>query len=174
MDDIAHFPGVRPQRPRLSYALKQLVSHEIELQKMRREDGGGGNVEDGKQLKVAASSAADAARSRTRERPELASSADADGGGEAAAEAAATTEAASTPRHLQKLQAKKINGKDMEERSPVDFFGRPIVAQSSSSSSKGSGGGAGGENIVSSDIWFKFKEGYNNAVRRLVRMSDLA
>ena len=27
--------------------------------------------------------------------------------------------------------------------------------------------------IIISDIWFKFKEGYNNAVRRNIRMKDL-
>ena len=27
--------------------------------------------------------------------------------------------------------------------------------------------------LVSSDIWFKFKEGYSNAVRRTIKMKDL-
>jgi hypothetical protein len=27
--------------------------------------------------------------------------------------------------------------------------------------------------IVKTDIWFKFKEGYSNAVRRTVKMKDL-
>ena len=42
MDEIARFSEVRPQRHALSYALKQLVSHEIDLQRMRKEEGSGG------------------------------------------------------------------------------------------------------------------------------------
>jgi hypothetical protein len=30
------------------------------------------------------------------------------------------------------------------------------------------------DGILSSDVWFKFKEGYNNAVRRNIRVLDLA
>jgi hypothetical protein len=32
---------------------------------------------------------------------------------------------------------------------------------------------AAGNDIVKTDIWFKFKEGYSNAVRRTVKTKDL-
>ncbi len=168
MDDIASFPEVRPQRPRLSYAIKQLVSHEIELQRMRKE---------GESETAAVKNVKDAARgkeSRVGGAPRSA--------GESSSEqqlkqdSPSVSASPSTPRHLQKLQAKKLNGKEVEDRSPVDFFGRPIKVDASSGSGAAAAGGSksgGGNDIISSDIWFKFKEGYNNAVRRLVRMKDL-
>ena len=74
------------------------------------------------------------------------------------------------------LQAKRLDA-GAEERSPVDFFGRPIDRARAAAAATASAGGAAAQRanaeIVSSDIWFKFKEGYNNAVRRLVRMRDL-
>ena len=93
VDDIAHFPTVRPQRRTLSYALKQLVSHEIDLQRMRREEGGGGPPP----AAAAAASAkesrkADPTRSVARQQP-----------GEQQKEEGEEEEA-TTPRHLQRLQ----------------------------------------------------------------------
>ena len=75
------------------------------------------------------------------------------------------------------MQAKRLDAGAAEERSPVDFFGRPIDRARAAAAATASAGGAAAQRanaeIVSSDIWFKFKEGYNNAVRRLVRMRDL-
>ena len=77
---------------------------------------------------------------------------------------------------LSALQAKRLDA-GASERSPVDFFGRPIDKTRAAAAATASAGGAAAEKanseIVSSDIWFKFKEGYNNAVRRLVRLRDL-
>ena len=78
--------------------------------------------------------------------------------------------AVAVPNHLQKLQAKAIDVA-IAERSPVDFFGRKIVI-SEAKREEMAKKDANSE-IVSSDIWFKFKEGYNNAVRRNVKMKDL-
>ena len=71
------------------------------------------------------------------------------------------------PNHLrQKLTAKQV---DVKEHVPVDFFGRkiqPKIDPAKEAVRKAN-------DIIISDIWFKFKEGYNNAVRRNIRMKDL-
>ena len=71
------------------------------------------------------------------------------------------------PSHLrQKLTAKKV---EVKEHVPVDFFGRKIVPKEVNAEKD-----AKPKNeIIISDVWFKFKEGYNNAVRRTIRMKDM-
>ena len=71
------------------------------------------------------------------------------------------------PSHLrQKLTAKKV---EVKEHVPVDFFGRKIVPKQVDAEKD-----AKPKNeIIISDVWFKFKEGYNNAVRRTIRMKDM-
>ena len=71
------------------------------------------------------------------------------------------------PSHLrQKLTAKKV---EVKEHVPVDFFGRKIVPKEVDAEKD-----AKPKNeIIISDVWFKFKEGYNNAVRRTIRMKDM-
>ena len=71
------------------------------------------------------------------------------------------------PSHLrQKLTAKKV---EVKEHVPVDFFGRKIVPKVVEADKD-----AKPKNeIIISDVWFKFKEGYNNAVRRTIRMKDM-
>ena len=72
------------------------------------------------------------------------------------------------PSHLrQKLTAKQV---EVKEHVPVDFFGRKIqvrvpTADETKESKK--------NEIIISDVWFKFKEGYNNAVRRTIKMKDM-
>ena len=63
----------------------------------------------------------------------------------------------------------------MPERIPVDFFGRPITTAKASKSGPNQLANLKTESdgILSSDVWFKFKEGYNNAVRRNIRVQDL-
>lgn len=59
----------------------------------------------------------------------------------------------------------------MAEKVPVDFFGRPIASSKSKPTANLQ---TETDGILSSDVWFKFKEGYNNAVRRNIRVLDLA
>ena len=57
----------------------------------------------------------------------------------------------------------------MKEHVPVDFFGRriqPKIDPAKQAEKKAN-------EIIISDVWFKFKEGYNNAVRKNIRMKDL-
>ncbi|KAK9505100.1 hypothetical protein O3M35_009241 [Rhynocoris fuscipes] len=49
-----------------------------------------------------------------------------------------------------------------------DFFGRVVSASLKKETTK-----AKTDDIVKSDVWYHFKEGYNNAVRKNVLMSDL-
>ena len=98
VDDIARFPAVRPQRHALSYALKQLVSHEIDLQRMRREEPPQPPPQPPRRppRPVAKESRkADPTRSVARQQPAAT--------GEQQKEEGAEEEAA-TPRHLQRLQ----------------------------------------------------------------------
>ena len=49
---------------------------------------------------------------------------------------------------------------------PTDFFGRQIAPKAKTT-------GEVKNSLLSNDIWFKFKEGYSNAVRRTIRLQDL-
>merc|ERR1711972_1292606 len=63
-----------------------------------------------------------------------------------------------TTNHLATLAAKTVQ--------PTDFFGRAIKVDPSKEAKNVE------SELVSSDIWFKFKEGYSNAVRRTIKMKD--
>merc|ERR1712013_920971 len=58
-----------------------------------------------------------------------------------------------TTSHLQKLSAKPM---EIKERVATDFFGRAIKIDPAKLLKKKE------NEIVKSDIWFKFKEGYSN------------
>lgn len=67
------------------------------------------------------------------------------------------------PNHMkQKLEAKKV---EVKEHVPVDFFGRRIEAKPEDEAKNVS--------IISLGVIYKFKEGYNNAVRKTIRMKEL-
>ncbi|KAK9887792.1 hypothetical protein WA026_000106 [Henosepilachna vigintioctopunctata] len=68
------------------------------------------------------------------------------------------------PNHLKKLQVKSL-----KNATPVvtkDFFGRIIDKEANEASA------SSGPNI-DHDIWFKYKEGYTNAVKKKIKMSQL-
>ncbi|XP_055710420.1 chromosome transmission fidelity protein 18 homolog isoform X2 [Phlebotomus papatasi] len=76
---------------------------------------------------------------------------------------------AKTPNHLQSLQPKKVVGNVSKYKELVvkDFFGRVVKKQAPLSVKEG-----GIDGIVKSPIWYRFKEGYNNAVRKDITLSD--
>ena len=154
MDEIARFPGTNHRD--LSYGLKQLIAREIEVETMRHDSSSAQETS-----KTAESSKASAQGQKRK----------LDGTDDVAAESAkkSTTPAKTTSSHLQKLQAKKIELKP--ERRPVDFFGRQLDPETISRREEKNKDQ--NSEIVSSDIWFKFKEGYNNAVRRNIKIKDL-
>lgn len=69
-----------------------------------------------------------------------------------------------TDSHLQKLKAKPVN---VAPAVAMDFFGRVVKVDPNQQAKKES------DEIVKTDIWFKFKQGYTNAVRRTIKMKDL-
>ncbi|PNF28113.1 hypothetical protein B7P43_G12268 [Cryptotermes secundus] len=124
IEELALFPGQKPARL-LSYANKQLISREVELEKMRRTE----------------------ARLQTD------------------TDATKETSCSNTvlPNHRQTLQPKTISA-EMQCR---DFFGR-VVQHGKTPADR-----ACTDEIVKSDIWFHYKEGFSNAVRRSVKIQDL-
>jgi len=168
VEEVAHFPDINHRS--LPYAIKQMIAHEVEVEKMRREDESRrGPTPTGNHPLAATSSSTDQKTAAENGPPNQPAGA---GSGSAAAP---------SNHWNQKLQPKKA-GLPEKEHVPTDFFGRVIQAKSGSGpnggatgNAKENGGGAGQKtNLLSNDIWFKFKEGYNNAVRRTVRLQDLA
>jgi len=137
VENVVRFPGVE-RIVQLSYGLKLLISHEIELEKMRRED-----------VRNVAAPVVDRKPSVAPSQPATDSQ---------------TSDTKATPAYLSKLTPKQIV---IKERKPTDFFGRVIQI------SEEKKGHDQTNDIIKTDVWFKFKEGYSNAVRRNVKMKDL-
>lgn len=130
----------------LAYAMKQVISREVELEKIRRAEMKNTGPEKPNQetKKVAAKSVA------------------------AARAGAGTAEAMKQlPNHLQRLEPKMI-----KSLCPVihkDFFGR-VVKVDPNAATKNEGTR---DIIAESEIFYHYQEGFNNAVRKNVRMRDL-
>lgn len=87
------------------------------------------------------------------------------------ASAAAKSATKNLPNHLQRLKAKQIEHKNANAKKDViskDFFGRiqhrTVGGQREDCKT---------DAIVKSPIWYRYKEGYNNAVRKDVHMHEL-
>ncbi|XP_060851143.1 chromosome transmission fidelity protein 18 homolog [Rhopalosiphum padi] len=143
VDDAVRFPGLE-SFPTSSYAIKQLISREIELEHLRKRmppaelnnitvepdqfDENEKNVSTPKSVKGAKNKQV-------------------------------------TPNHLQRLTPKIVGPTKVTKKK--DFFGREI------DSPVGHKHKEFRDEIVKSDVWFHFKEGYSNAVRKAVLMKDL-
>ncbi|XP_050526164.1 chromosome transmission fidelity protein 18 homolog isoform X2 [Daktulosphaira vitifoliae] len=143
IDEAIKFPGL-DSFPTISYATKQIISREIDIEKMRRRTC---HIETDLELeKIINIDAKEKAvltpknQKGVREKP-------------------------LTPNHLQKLTPKIL--KPAKSLKRKDFFGREISSPVISKHKEIR------DEIVKSDIWFHFKEGYNNAVRKSVLMKDL-
>lgn len=137
LEEVVYFPSIH--HTSLPYAIKQLIAHEVEVEKMRRD-----NPNDSETIV----SKKDVSKSKNERE----------------------SDKNVVPNHMQKLKAKDIN---VKERVPVDFFGRKIEKSTNSSKDDGDKKDPGKGELVFSDVWFNFKEGFNNAVRRTIRMKDL-
>lgn len=147
IEDIIHFPDVKHKS--LSYSLKQLIAHEVEVEKMRSDNSHRPVTrEESKKEKKQESQQTVDGKPKEQQPPLKENN-------------------KSVPSHLHKLQAKEIDVK--QDKSPVDFFGRKIEVKTVATAAKNDSNSSA---IVSSDIWFKFKEGYNNAVRKHIKMKD--
>ncbi|CAL1547262.1 unnamed protein product [Lymnaea stagnalis] len=136
VEEVVKFPGLK-QRKQLTYAAKQMIAREIDLEKMRRSE----------------SSVPKSVEPVTVEKKEAKPS-------------------SSLPNHLKKLEAKSV----APEKPSFNFFGnfvktkreRPAVKEDAEPKQDISK-----KDLLDTLIWFHFKEGFSNAVRRNVKVQDL-
>ena len=143
LEEVVYFPDIKNNV--LPYAIKQLVAHEVEVEKMRRKEP---------------SFDENSTTNQVVPKKEIIKHNDKKDEGVKSANV--------IPNHLQKLKAKDIH---VKERVPVDFFGRKIEKKKEKGNVDAKGNNKG--ELVFSDVWFNFKEGFNNAVRRTIRVKDL-
>lgn len=135
----------KQSRP-LQYTVKQLIARETELERVRRSE----KAKHG--LSVARN--------------------------DAAVTKSASSSSPAVPHRLPTSTADKPVPKPLpaepERAEPRDFFGRVIARPAEHSSSRSAPDASDiASQLLKTDIWFHFKEGYNNAVRRSVRVRDL-
>jgi len=149
VESVVCFPGTK-RLVNLTYGIKQLIAHEIELEKMRRIDAAIAANRDNSSQASQPKSAPSSSRNTPVKDMEV---------------ELTPKGSKKTTSHLQKLAAKPM---EIKERVATDFFGRAIKVDPAKLQKKKE------NEIVKSDIWFKFKEGYSNAVRRnLKKMKEL-
>lgn len=124
---IVIFSNVSQNRNILSYFNKQLISREVEMEKIKR-----------------VQTATTVNNSNTKKKIEIKSNSP-----------------EQLPNHLQRLKFKSLT--KTEPALTKDFFGR--IVETPIQNSKGP--------ELQGDIWFKYKEGYSNAVRKKIKMSRL-
>jgi len=149
VESVVSFPETK-RMVNLTYGIKQMIAHEIELEKMRRID--------------AAIAASASISSQPSSQPRSAPSSNKNTPVKEMDVALTPKGSKKTTSHLQKLAAKPM---EIKERVATDFFGRAIKIDHAKLAKKKE------NEIVKSDIWFKFKEGYSNAVRRNLKMKEL-
>ncbi|XP_054723960.1 chromosome transmission fidelity protein 18 homolog, partial [Uloborus diversus] len=119
VEELIKFGETKSKRV-LTYAAKQMIAREVEMEQMRKEDKAGEHTNE----KVVQK----------------------------------TTET-SEPKKVAKKNV-------LPEKPMVDFFGRVIIPSESDKSGKE-------DESTADDVWFRFKEGYTNAVRKTVYIKDL-
>ncbi|XP_042208895.1 chromosome transmission fidelity protein 18 homolog isoform X2 [Homarus americanus] len=167
MEEVVHFPDIKPSK-QLSYATRQLISREIEIEKVRRAEAYFINQKLNEEARFKAKVNVKASSSALQKKDKVT---------EKSSSEVITPPNSSLPNHLQKIKPKHIETLALEESSkigsgevvqaPRDFFGRiinrPVNQQINNLNNE----------IVKSDIWFRFKEGYSNAVRKPIKMKNL-
>ncbi|XP_012939837.1 chromosome transmission fidelity protein 18 homolog [Aplysia californica] len=139
VEEVVKFSGLK-QRKQLTYAAKQMIAREIDLEKMRKSE-----------------------RPAVRSEPEQSVK---------PAESETRKKTPAVPNHLQKLEAKRI----ADEKPSVNFFGnfvrtkRKKVEKEEDKEPKQD---PKKKSLLDTLIWFHFKEGFSNAVRRNVKVQDL-
>ncbi|KAG8448152.1 hypothetical protein GDO86_015300 [Hymenochirus boettgeri] len=150
MENVCRFPDLPVRKP-LTYQAKQLISREIELERMRRTE------------------AFQQARNAGRE---MATASKNPGSSD--------TKGPVKPgalNHEQRLES-IVKKASFEEKPEKDFFGRQIVkkAITPAAGSKDQEDPVEkriGKAVGNSDVWFRFNEGVSNAVRRNIYIKDL-
>ncbi|CAH1793925.1 unnamed protein product [Owenia fusiformis] len=163
VDEVSRFPGMKPSR-QLTYSAKQVIAREIDLEKMRR-------TESHIDIRQRRAQGLPDDKSSTPELAHSKNNPNAKDGNEHKATIAdkaldENLKKEQLPNHLQFLKPKKVKEEAVIVR---DFFGRvvkkrePLPGQEVEEK----------KNLIGGDIWYCFKEGFSNAVRRNVRISDL-
>ncbi|XP_054549908.1 chromosome transmission fidelity protein 18 homolog [Talpa occidentalis] len=146
VEEVCRFPELPARKP-LTYQAKQLIAREIEVEKMRRAEALAGSGH----------------------RPQVV-------GGPPGAE-----DPPPARRGQERRRERGPQRAALEEQPERDFFGRAVVR---SAAAPGADDAAPepepeaaarrvGTAVGSSDVWFRFKEGVSNAVRRGLRIRDL-
>ncbi|XP_037087767.1 chromosome transmission fidelity protein 18 homolog [Pollicipes pollicipes] len=146
MEELVYFGEQRPHRP-VPYTVKQLVAREIELEKMRRAEAAVVGAET--RQAVAAREA-----EQQQQKPEPPTP---------------------VPNHQrQQLKPRPIAERTVDDTAPRDFFGRVLQPRAAPQRTPDEEEASDAGRLLRTDVWYHFKEGYNNAVRRTVRVQDLA
>ncbi|XP_045317468.1 chromosome transmission fidelity protein 18 homolog isoform X1 [Leopardus geoffroyi] len=149
VEEVCRFPELPARKP-LTYQAKQLIAHEIEMEKMRRAEalaraGDSRQAEEGPQG-VAGEKGMQPPASRSHEEQRL-------------------------ERILKKAA--------LEEQPERDFFGRVVIKRAPALNAGDVAPDTDatewriGTAVGRSDVWFRFKEGVSNAVRRSLYIRDL-
>ncbi|NXQ29663.1 CTF18 protein, partial [Alaudala cheleensis] len=153
VEAVCRFPEL-PARRQLSYQAKQLIAREIELEKMRRAEARGlGQTPQGEPARGV-------------------SSPQDPGNG------LGDTEPAGPPNHQQQLEH-IVKRAAVQDKPEVDFFGRPLQRKETAKtlapevSREESLELKMGKAVGRSEVWFRFNEGFSNAVRRNLYIRDL-
>ncbi|KAH8271906.1 hypothetical protein KR044_010423 [Drosophila immigrans] len=145
LDTLCAFPGAAGLT--LPYFSRQLIAREVDLERIRRAAPKGSEVDAAKKPATSSAAAAAAAKKKAAS-PRL-------------------------PNHLQTLKPKQItdiNGRSApKQQLTKDFFGRVTHKTTAATAIEE----AKTDAIVKSPIWYRYKEGYNNAVRKDVHLNEL-
>lgn len=154
VEEVCRFPELPARKP-LTYQAKQLIAHEIEVEKMRRAEA---LARDGDSAQV------DESPSRATGPQE-----------EAAGEGAPPPAPRSHEQWLERILKRAVQ-EDQPER---DFFGRLVVRKAAAPHAEDAAPATDsaerrmGTAVGRSDVWFRFKEGVSNAVRRSLHVREL-
>ncbi|XP_026341275.1 chromosome transmission fidelity protein 18 homolog isoform X1 [Ursus maritimus] len=159
VEEVCRFPELPARKP-LTYQAKQLIAREIEMEKMRRAE----------------------ALARVGDSPQVdgvppGAKAPLGGAGEKGAQP--PTSRSHEEQRLERRLERILKRAALEEKPERDFFGRVVIKRAAALNA----GDAAPETetavwrigtaVGRSDVWFRFKEGVSNAVRRSVCIKDL-
>ncbi|CAK6444871.1 unnamed protein product [Pipistrellus nathusii] len=154
LEEVCRFPELPARKP-LTYQAKQLIAREIEVEKMRRAEA---LARDGDSPQVDGS-------------PSKAKGPQGTTGGKGAQP--------STPRSQEQRLESILKRAALEDQTERDFFGRVVIRRAAAPSAEDTAPETDaveqrmGTAVGRSDVWFRFKEGVSNAVRRSLHIRDL-
>ncbi|XP_030890168.1 chromosome transmission fidelity protein 18 homolog [Leptonychotes weddellii] len=159
VEEVCRFPELPARKP-LTYQAKQLIAREIEMEKMRRAE----------------------ALARVGDSPQVGRvppGAEAPWGGAGDKGAQPPTSHSHEGQRLEQRLERILKRAALEEKPERDFFGRVVLKRAAALSAGDVAPETDaaerhiGTAVGRSDVWFRFKEGVSNAVRRSVYIRDL-